>query len=230
MAILRIFTCIVFVFCALKAVADNKDTAKQQNDSKEQDTKVDYNRLFDGKSLDGWEATEFGGEGDVEIKNGEIVLDYGANLTGITYTKEFPKSNYELMAECRRIDGTDFFCGLTFPVKDSHCSLILGGWGGALVGLSTIDDLDASMNDTNQIVPFTKGQWYKVRVQVTDDAIDVWLDEKQIISQKLKGRKISVRPEVLPSCPLGFASFATQAGLRKIKYRSLTEKAKQTDK
>ena len=203
-----------------KAAGERASRKKVKKGGKER--KVKYKSLFDGKTLAGWKKTEFGGEGDVTVeKGGELVLDYGANLTGVTYTKEFPKTNYEIVAECRRIAGTDFFCGLTFPVSDSHCSLILGGWGGALVGLSTIDGLDASMNETNQIVSFTKGKWYKVKLQVTPEKILVWLDGKQIISQDLAKHKISVRPEVLPNCPLGFASFATQAGIRNIQYREL---------
>ncbi len=202
------------------AAVEKAVDGKAKKNGKEQ--KVKYKSLFNGKTLAGWKKTEFGGEGDVTIeKGGELVLDYGANLTGVTYTKEFPKTNYEIVAECRRIAGTDFFCGLTFPVSDSHCSLILGGWGGALVGLSTIDGLDASMNETNQIVPFTKGKWYKVKLRVTPKKILVWLDGKQIISQDLAKHKISIRPEVLPNCPLGFASFATQAGIRNIQYRDI---------
>ncbi|MFC1759688.1 DUF1080 domain-containing protein [Planctomycetota bacterium] len=205
-----------------KGKAAKEDGGSRAEKNKRVKKKIKYKSLFDGKTLAGWKKTEFGGEGDVTIeKDGELVLDYGANLTGITYTKEFPKTNYEITVECRRIAGTDFFCGLTFPVTDSHCSLILGGWGGALVGLSTIDGLDASMNDTNQIVPFTKGKWYKVKLRVTPKTIVVWLEGKQIISQNLAKHKISVRPEVLPNCPLGFASFATQAGIRNIQYREI---------
>ncbi len=95
--------------------------------------------LFDGKSLDGWKKTNFGGEGDVEVIDGQIILSMGYPMTGVTLAGgNLPTRNYEISLEAKRIEGTDFFCGLTFPVNDSHCSLIAGGWGGTLVGLSCI--------------------------------------------------------------------------------------------
>src|SRR6187397_1050193 len=96
--------------------------------------------LFDGKSLDGWKITPFGGEGEVTVKDGAIVMEMGNDMTGITWTKPFPKMDYEVSLEAMRVAGGDFFCGLTFPVNDKPCSLIIGGWGGGTVGLSSIDD------------------------------------------------------------------------------------------
>ena len=100
--------------------------------------------LFDGKSLKGWKKTQFGGEGKVEVKDGRIVLHSGGPMTGITWTEDFPKIDYEISLEAMRVDGSDFFCGLTFPVGDKPCSFIVGGWGGGVVGLSSIDGSDAS--------------------------------------------------------------------------------------
>ena len=37
--------------------------------------------------------------------------------------------DYELRLEAKRVEGGDFFCGLTFPVGKEYCTLILGGWG-----------------------------------------------------------------------------------------------------
>ena len=31
--------------------------------------------LFDGRTLDGWKITNFGGEGDVEVEDGQIILE-----------------------------------------------------------------------------------------------------------------------------------------------------------
>ena len=99
-----------------------------------------WQSLFDGKSLGQWKSTEFGGEGKVTVANGQINLEAGVMLTGITWTgSSFPKTNFEVSLEAKKVDGTDFFCGLTFPVAESHCSLILGGWGGGIVGLSSLD-------------------------------------------------------------------------------------------
>ena len=51
-------------------------------------------------------------------------------------TNEIPKINYEVALDAMRVSGSDFFCGLTVPVNDSFCSLIVGGWGGGLGGVS----------------------------------------------------------------------------------------------
>ena len=104
--------------------------------------------LFDGKTLGKWVSTNFGGEGEVRVEDGAITLDAGASLTGINYTGPVLKTNYEISLDAQRIQGTDFFCGLTVPVGDSYASLIVGGWGGSLCGISSIDDKDAARNDT----------------------------------------------------------------------------------
>lgn len=189
-----------------------------------------WKSLFDGKTLKNWESSQFGGDGDVYVEDGSIVLEFGSSMTGVRFKKsDLPKTNYELTFEAKRIDGFDFFCGLTFPVDQSHCSLILGGWGGAVVGLSSIDGIDASENDTNQIHAFKSGKWYNVRLQVTANDIQVWLDKKKIISQSLNGHKVSIRPEVELSRPLGFSSWETKAAIRKIRLRSLTLPIKKTE-
>jgi hypothetical protein len=180
--------------------------------------------LFDGTSLSGWKSTNFGGEGEVLVQDGSIVLDFGSSITGITYTRDFPKTNYEIRLEAMRADGRDFFCGMTFPVADSHCSLIVGGWGGAVVGLSSIDGKDASENETTKFLKFENGKWYRFRVQVSPQKIKAWIDDEVVIDQSIEGRKISTRSEVNLSKPLGFASFETKALLRKLEYRELEKK------
>jgi len=180
--------------------------------------------LFDGKTLEGWSATNFGGEGKVEIEGGRIVLGFGSDLTGITWKGAMPGVDYEVKLEARREEGSDFFCGLTFPVNDSFCSLILGGWGGTVVGLSSIDGLDASENETSRLMNFDLNKWYAVTLKVTRQKIEAWIDGAKIIDQELAGRKISIRPEVELSRPLGVASWRTRAALRKIAMRKIDSK------
>lgn len=178
--------------------------------------------LFDGKTLTNWQATKFFGEGAVKVENEQIVLEAGRDLTGINWIgPELPTTNYEITLQAMRVEGRDFFAGVTFPVADSFCSLILGGWGGMVVGLSSINGIDASENETSQSVRFESGRWYTIRIRVTPARIEVWLDERQIITQNLEGNKIHTRFEVEPSRPLGVASWQTKAALRDLRLRRL---------
>ena len=83
--------------------------------------------MFDGKTLAGWRETQFAGRGEVQCKNRMIVLNMGDPFTGIGWTNDFPKMNYEVALDAMRVSGSDFFCGLTVPVGDTFCSLIVGG-------------------------------------------------------------------------------------------------------
>lgn len=178
-----------------------------------------WKKLFDGQTLQNWRATNFGGEGNVGVEEGQVILEMGNDLTGISWREAFPTVSYEVSLEARRLAGNDFFCGMTFPVGDSPCSLILGGWGGTVVGLSSIDGRDASENETGQLMNFEQGQWYLVRLRVTELKIEAWINEKKVIDLATAHHKISIRPEVELSRPFGIASWRTKAGLRDIKMR-----------
>ncbi len=182
--------------------------------------------LFDGKSLDGWELTSFGGEGDCNVKDGAIVMAAGDPLTAINLLDEYdlPTDNYELLVEAKRVEGTDFFATVTFPVGDSFCSLVVGGWAGTLVGLSSIDGEDASMNETRTLKKFEGNRWYKIRLRVTGDNISAWIDDEKVVDLNTVGRKISLRNEMIPCRPLGIASFITTAAIRKVELVRLPTK------
>lgn len=185
-----------------------------------------WTSLFDGKSLAGWKKTNFGGETEIEVKEKVIHFDMGYPLTGLTYDGklELPRTDYELLVEAQRVDGSDFFCGLTFPVGKSYCSFIPGGWGGTTTGLSSINDLDAAHNNTTKYIDYKQGRWYKIVVRVTDERIKVWLDDKVIIDREIKGEKVGLRNEVSPSRPLGLCSYETKAAIRSIQIRRLDGK------
>lgn len=189
-----------------------------------QDEKQNWTSLFDGKSLKGWKTTKFGGEGDVFVKDGRIRLEIGSALTGIHTDRKLPRTNYEVTLEAMRVEGGDFFCGLTFPVKKDPCSLIIGGWGGAVCGLSSIDGFDASENGTTTYREFKNGHWYRIRLRVSDEKIEAWIDDKQIVEQELEGHKISIRAEVELSQPFGIATWQTSGALRNIRIRRLDGK------
>ncbi len=180
--------------------------------------------LFNGKDLSGWRATDFGGRGEIVVRNNEIKIGMGAELSGITWTNTavLPKTNYEIELDAMKLDGNDFFCGLTFPVNNSFCTLILGGWGGNVVGISSLDGADASENDTSQGLYFVKNRWYHVRVQVTPKKILAWVDDEKIVDVEIVGRKVAVRAgDIQQSIPLGIATWQTSSALRSLKLKRL---------
>jgi hypothetical protein len=183
---------------------------------------IDTNLLFDGKSLNGWEITNFGPQGPVYVSGGEIILCMGDGCTGITFKRDFPEINYEVSLDARKIDGNDFFCGMTFPVGKDPCTLIIGGWGGTTVGLSSIDGMDASENETTTLRKFEKNQWYHIRLSVTPGDIQAWIDSTRVVDLKITGRKLSIRPEVELSKPFGIASWRTTAALRNIRVEKIS--------
>lgn len=178
--------------------------------------------LFDGKSLDGWKISNFGPQGPVYVSGGNIILEMGDALTGISWKEKFPTINYEVQLEAKKITGNDFFCGMTFPVNDMFCSLIVGGWSGTIVGLSSIESLDASENETTSLRRFEHGKWYSIRLRVTTEKIEAWIDDEQVVDFTTTGRHLSIRPEVGLSRPFGIASWRTTAALRNIIVRELT--------
>ena len=194
---------------------------KEQNQPASGDQEISYtideNSMFDGKTLDGWEITQFGPQGPVDVYDGKIILNYGDGCTGITWKKNFPKVDYEVSLEAQKTSGNDFFCGLTFPVKNEFCSLIVGGWGGPVVGLSCIDGKDASENKTNILKRFDKNVWYKIKLKVTDQKIEAWIDDEKLVDFDYTGRELYVRPEVELSKPFGICTWITTAELRNIR-------------
>ena len=175
--------------------------------------------LFDGKTLKGWRVVDqfdFARHGKVTVEDGAIVMAPGQAGTGIAWKGPFPRDRYEVSLEAMRTEGNDFFCGITFPVGKQYCTLILGGWGGSVVGLSNIDGQAADENETTQAETFQKNRWYHVRLRVTPQAIEVWLDKESIIRVDRKDREFSIWWEQEPMRPFGIASWYTGAKLRKV--------------
>jgi len=214
-ATLAVLLCISAVSAQSPAAADPAGAAKPAQEIK----------LFDGTSLKNWQVLDkidFDGHGKVEIRDGELVLNMGRPMTGVKWIgQDLPRTNYEISFQARRIDGGDFFCGMTFPVDKSHCSLILGGWGGSLTGLSSVDGFDASENETTSSMVFKEGHWYKVRLRVTPQKIEAWVDDDQLVDLKIADRKLSLRWEMDLMPPLGFATYATSGGLKNIVVKRL---------
>jgi hypothetical protein len=183
---------------------------------------AEWQAMFDGKSLQGWRETLYTDRGEVRVEKGTIVLGAGKPLTGINWTGSFPHNDYEVRFEAARLQGSDFFAALTFPVGDSFCTWVAGGWGGDIVGLSSIEGWDASDNETRSYFTFEKDRWYALRLRVNGNQIGAWIDDVQVIDVDVEGRTLSLYfGETKLSTPFGFASYRTTGGLRKIEYRLL---------
>ncbi|MCE5348030.1 MAG: DUF1080 domain-containing protein [Bacteroidales bacterium] len=183
--------------------------------------KSDTGLLFDGKSLQGWEITNFGPQGPVYVSGDKIILGMGDGCTGITRKGDFPVMDYEVTLEAMYTEGNDFFCGMTFPVGKDPCSLIVGGWGGSTVGLSCIDGKDASENSTTTLMKFEKNHWYSISLSVSETEIVAMIDSAKVITFPTANHKLSIRPEVELSRPFGIASWKTIAAIRNIRVKRI---------
>ena len=174
--------------------------------------------LFDGRSLAGWQVVPLDGGGKIQIKPGGILeIGAGETLTGLVCTNRPARLNYEINLDARRVSGSDFFCGLTFPVGTNSCTLILGGWGGSVVGLSSLDGADASENETGQTFDFEQNQWYHIRLRVTADKIEAWLDHNQVLNLATEDRHLGMRRGDIEKCmPLGLATWKTTGEIRNL--------------
>ena len=178
--------------------------------------------LFDGKELGKWKATDFAGHADVSIKDGEILLPQGGDMTGINLEAAPAKMGYEVEMMAKRVEGDDFFCGLTFPVGDKCVSLIVGGWGGSVVGISNVNGENASENETTQYRNFKKGVWYRIRVRVTKEKIQAWIDKDLIVDLETEGKSLDMRiGEIESSKPFGIATWRTAGALKDLRWRKL---------
>ncbi|GHT13174.1 hypothetical protein FACS1894170_08860 [Planctomycetales bacterium] len=183
--------------------------------------------LYDG-TLKNWSVPKYGGDGEVVAEKDKLTINRGDSMTGVRYDKFVPKEDYEISYEARRTEGSDFFAACTFPVGKAFCTLVNGGWGGAVTGLSSITGSDASGNETTVNYDYADNIWYRFRISVTKKKIQVWIakqdkdekwQEKPVIDLETEDREFSVRFEMNDYKPLGFCSWSSTGELRNIQYR-----------
>ncbi|MDE0597469.1 MAG: family 16 glycoside hydrolase [Akkermansiaceae bacterium] len=197
------------------------EVAKGQDEKKEK-----WVSLVPEKGMGSWKGLNFGGEGETKWDKGTLKIEEGAELTGLVWSGKLPEAPYELEVEARRTSGVDFFCGLTFPVrgKETCVTLVVGGWGGGVVGISSIDGMDASENETASYQGFKDEQWYKIRLEVRKDSLKAWIDGRELVDVVTKDRKLGLRFGDIEKCaPLGLATWQTTAELRKLQWRKLAK-------
>jgi len=172
---------------------------------------------------DGWQEAG----GGAFSQDGDLMrLNWGETLTAVKWTGEVPLPPFEIEMEARRLDGTDFFCGLTFPARgvDECVTLIVGGWGGGLVGISSINGLDASENEARVAHRFVNETWYKIRLRRAGEQFEVWIDDEKLIDVPTEGKSLTLRPGPISVCaPFGLATWQSSAEIRNPRWRKLPE-------
>ena len=179
-------------------------------------------RMFNGVDLAGWRVLDqvfYAEHGKVHVADGRLVLEAGNDLTGIAWTGPMPETNYEVSLEAMRVSGSDFFCGMTFPVGTERCTWIVGGWGGTVVGLSNVDGYNASENATTRPMTFESGRWYRLRLRVTDERIEAFIDDARVIDQARAEHTLGVWLQMDDFRPFGLATWRTCGALRRITLR-----------
>lgn len=180
---------------------------------------------LDRNDLDNWQIIRFGGEGKVFSKDGVLNLDLGSPMTGVKYTGKVEKlfgpelENYAITLKAKRVEGIDMFLGLTFPVgKKGHVSLILGGWAGAVTGISNLDGMNASENATTQYHAFKDNQWYDVKILLTEEKIECWLGDKKIVDEpRADYDSFTTHGSVTDTVPFGLFTYGTWGAYKDFK-------------
>jgi len=199
--------------------------SKQEEAAPEEDEK--WQSLFDGKALGKWKVIDefdFSRHGEVHVREGRLVIEKGSPASGVRWTGPFPKIDYEVAFEAMRVEGDDFFCGLTFHVGKAPLSLIVGGWRGPVVGLSCIDGEPAVENETCVYREFQKKRWYKIRLRVTEAKVEAWIDKEQVVDFTVGDHKLTIYFEPETMLPLGIATWETTGALRNIRVRKIKVK------
>lgn len=198
------------------AFADEKpETSSKQHAIKSR-------QLLTGNALGQWKECDYGGQGVVEIKKGVLTLGAGDPITAVRWAgklgdgpNEFPKTNYTISYEARRTLARDFFGTVTFPVGDDTCSLVVGGWGGGLTGLSSLNGDDAANNSTTGYTAFENDKWYKFAITVTPKQITATQDGEELFPAiQIEDHQIGIRIEMEPCRPLGIATFQSSGEVR----------------
>jgi hypothetical protein len=188
--------------------------------------------LLTGSELKDWKVIEeMKQHGPVTLKDGVLVLGIGQPMTGVVYSgkAELPVKDYEASFEARRIEGDDFFAALTLPVRDaeSFVTFVVGGWGGTCVGISSIQFQSADENATTNWIEFEMKKWYRFRVEVRENRLKGFVDDKEIFDADTTDKKLSLRFGEIEYCkPLGLATFRTHGEIKNLTIKPLPPAAR----
>jgi hypothetical protein len=182
----------------------------------------DWQSLFDGKTLRGWELVEqFGSK--ASVREGALILEGTPSWNAISWTDDVPSEEYEIEYEAMRIEGREDFGTLAFPISGAtQCMLQIGAWGGQVVGLSAFDRADCRSNTTARRMPFENNRWYRIRLRVSRERVQAWIGPDKLVDVPRAGHEFAPPSDRLRAIkPFGFCSRATIAALRNIRLRRL---------
>jgi hypothetical protein len=243
---MRLLLPITFVFAALLPACGQTPAAAEK--------KPEVKTVSDFKD---WKQQDTGPEAKVEIKPelaepnpakdakpvelnadakkaGVLILKAGAPFCAVKYEgKEelLARTGYEISWDAMRVEGSDFFSALTFPVlkknskgEDINASLVTGGWGGWVVGISSVGHQFASENETTRSYEFETGRWYRFTVQVTPQVIRCLIGGKEQFKLDTRDKTLSMHPSEIQKCePLGFSTYQTTGAIRNVQIRALKD-------
>lgn len=169
-----------------------------------------------------WTIADFSGTAGIYVLDDVVIIETGNDMSGVLWRGDVPKMDYEITLEAMRLSGNDFFCGLTAPWEETAFSLILGGWGGTCIGISSLDWLDAYNNETATFRSLLPHRWYPVKLRVTGGRIQAWVDREQLVDVEIGDREVDIRWEMAPVKPLGIATWRTTGAFRKFRLISLS--------
>lgn len=178
--------------------------------------------LLEGDAIKLWQPAGIPDEAPMSVNAGVLTLPAGQPMTGAKWTgwtEQLPGTDYGIEYEAMRVEGEDIFGMVTFPVgsHQSHATFVLGGWGGTVTGISSIDFKDANENQTRAEQRFENGRWYKVRIEVRPEDLRAWVEGRLVVNATIKGKKVGLRPGFIDHClPFGFASYGTTGKIRAV--------------
>ena len=182
----------------------------------------EWQSLFDGESLQGWQNTPFTGRGEFESRRepslSDREADDGSDMDRIiSAVRTMRSASRPLASQETTFSRAHVSCsGFVLHVGHRrlgrrHRRAVQHRWVGRV-----------RQRNQNLLQLRKRPLVCAFALQVTDDRIMAWIDEKPVINVAIAGRSIGLRHgEIKLSAPFGFASYGTDGALRKIEYRLL---------
>lgn len=184
--------------------------------------------LLDEVHASSWQAAGIPDEGLFSLRDGTLTIPVGLPMSGckfpVWHDLGLPDTRYAITYEAMRVEGEDIFGMCTFPVgsHQAHATFVLGGWGGTLTGISSLDFKDASENSTRAEQKFANQVWHRVRLEVRPEDIRAWVNDRLVVNVSIKGRRVTLRPGFIDHClPFGFATWNTVGQIRRVTVETL---------